>query len=140
MRARFFKRLVGAALLVCLIASRGGADDAHVIELRSKYDALLRETLSGKDQSLRPAAPASGSVVFVAADEYTPAAAKSSQAADPKYADALFELAIQAADAGQCSLAFQWATEVLRANPDHAEARRVMGYVERDRKWLTAYG
>ena len=57
-----------------------------------------------------------------------------------KYAGGLFELAKQAAEAGQSSLAFQWATETLRENPDHADARRVLGYVERGGKWLTPYG
>ena len=38
------------------------------------------------------------------------------------------------------SLAFQWATETLRENPDHAEARRVLGYEQRDGQWLTPYG
>ena len=51
-----------------------------------------------------------------------------------------FDLAKQAADAGQLSLAFQWATEALRENPDHADARRVLGYEQRDGQWLTAYG
>ena len=45
-----------------------------------------------------------------------------------EYADALFALAKRAAEAGQLSLAFQWATEAVRENPDHADARRVLGY------------
>lgn len=57
-----------------------------------------------------------------------------------KYVAALFELAREAADAGQLSLAFQWTTETVRENPDHAGARRVLGYEQRDGKWLTAYG
>jgi hypothetical protein len=38
------------------------------------------------------------------------------------------------------SLAFQWATEALRENPDHAEARRVLGYEQHQGRWLTEYG
>jgi hypothetical protein len=80
--------------------------------------------------------------VFIAPDDYTSADVE--RAAFPamriKYADALFELAKRAAEAGQLSLAFQWATETLRENPDHADARRVLGYEQRDGRWLTPYG
>ena len=62
----------------------------------------------------------------------------STQAVRKKHADALFELARQAAEAGQLSLAFQWATETVRENPDHAEARRVLGYEQRE--WAVADG
>ena len=56
-----------------------------------------------------------------------------------KYADALFALAKRAAEAGQLSLAFEWATETVRENPDHADARRVLGYEQHDGQWLTPY-
>jgi hypothetical protein len=105
----------------------------------------------------RPAAPEGGSLVFVAPDEYaggSPLAAtsanQSSADAQPwieqfselrrRQADALFQLAREAAEAGQLSLAFQWATEAVRENPDHAEARRVLGYEQREGRWLTSYG
>jgi hypothetical protein len=52
----------------------------------------------------------------------------------------LVALAKQAALAGQTSLAFQWTTEAVRENPDHAAARRILGYQQRDSRWLTAYG
>src|SRR3954466_11495636 len=140
MRPTFCLCSIGAALLVCICAQKNLADDARVFGLSSKYDALLRESSTRTDQSVRPAAPASGSVLFVAPDQYTPAttAVKGADSAAAEHADALYELAKQAAEAGQCSLAFQWTTEVLRENPDHADARRVLGYVERDGKWLTA--
>jgi len=51
----------------------------------------------------------------------------------------LYELATRAAEAGQLSLAFQWATEAVRENPDHAEARRVLGYQRHGEEWLTPY-
>ena len=57
-----------------------------------------------------------------------------------KHAESLFQLARRAASAKQPSLAFQWATETVRENPDHADARRVLGYEQRDGKWLTPYG
>jgi hypothetical protein len=86
--------------------------------------------------------PRTGTLLFIASDEYSPApsANESTRAARNKYADELFELAKEAATAGQSSLAFQWTAETLRENPDHADARRVLGYVERDGKWLTPYG
>ncbi|MEX2315698.1 MAG: hypothetical protein WD669_01005 [Pirellulales bacterium] len=55
-------------------------------------------------------------------------------------ADEVFALAKQAAEAGELSLAFQWASESLRENPDQADARRVLGYERRGDQWLTAYG
>jgi hypothetical protein len=36
-------------------------------------------------------------------------------------------------------LALRWATEVVRENPDHADARRVLGYERVDDQWLTAF-
>jgi hypothetical protein len=85
---------------------------------------------------------ASGSILFIAPDEYTAADQRLDQVRKIRdaYASALFALAKQAADAGQLSLAFQWATETLRENPDHADARRVLGYEKRDGRWLTPYG
>ncbi|MEO0532237.1 MAG: hypothetical protein AAF266_16955, partial [Planctomycetota bacterium] len=50
-----------------------------------------------------------------------------------------FKEAVAAADAGQPSRAFQLATAAVLADPDHAEARRVMGYEAVDGDWLTPY-
>ena len=113
----------------------------NVAALQAKYQALSA-TYSAENPAWRPAAPASGSILFIAPDEYSPAPAidDAPSAARTKYAAELFELAREAADAGQLSLAFQWATETLREDPNHAEARRVLGYEQRDGQWLTAYG
>jgi hypothetical protein len=80
--------------------------------------------------------------LFIAPDQYSPAENEGEQFRDArnKYADELFALAKRAADAGQLSLAFQWATETVRENPDHADARRVLGYQNHNGQWLTAYG
>ena len=91
----------------------------------------------------RPEAPATGSLLFVAP---RPVHARQrersirSDAARTRYADELFELAKRPPRPGNLSLAFQWATEAVRENPDHADARRVLGYEQRDGHWLTAYG
>src|SRR5436190_4704275 len=105
MRLTFCLPSISATLLLCLCAAKSLADDARVFELRSKYDALIRERSTGSDQSARPATPASGSLLFVAPDQYTPVAAavKAADAAAMKHAESLFELAKQAAEAGQCS-------------------------------------
>jgi hypothetical protein len=109
--------------------------------LLAKYTQLSREYAQAHPD-WRPAAPRTGVLLFIASDEYSPAAVPqlSTRTSREKYADALFNLAKEAADAGQSSLAFQWATETLRENPDHADARRVLGYTERNGKWLTPYG
>jgi hypothetical protein len=47
----------------------------------------------------------------------------------------LFEQARTAAEAKQEGAAYRLLHEVLRENPDHAEARRILGYVRGDRGW-----
>lgn len=82
-----------------------------------------------------------GTLLFVGPDQYTGSESlgEAYRTQRNQYADALFELAKRAADAGQLSLAFEWATETVRENPDHAEARRVLGYEQHDGQWLTPY-
>lgn len=135
-----FQCAVAVLLLVCCAAPALGAKP-NAAELQGKYDKLSRD-YSASNADWRPKRPATGALLFVAPDEYSrqPAAEAKVTEAQTKYGSALYGLAKEAADAGQCSLAFQWATEVLRENPDHADARRVLGYVERDGTWLTAYG
>lgn len=109
-------------------------------ELRSEYDRLST-AYSATVPGWRPASPASGSLLFVAPDTYTGEAPDGEQyrAAANKYADGLFDLARRAAAAGQLSLAIEWVTEAVRENPDHAEARRVLGYELVDGQWLTPF-
>jgi hypothetical protein len=150
-RQVFQFRFVAAMLIVVVfaVAVRAalpdvGAQARAVTELRSQYETL--STKYARDAGeWRPAAPGTGSLLFVAPDEYSTAGRKKS-VTNPnaeshlEYADALFLLAKRAAGAGQLSLAFQWATETLRENPDHADARRVLGYEKHGGKWLTPYG
>jgi hypothetical protein len=91
---------------------------------------------------LAPEQRATGSLLFIASDQYTPDFVAPALLGDDrrKYADALFELAKKAAEAEQLSLAFQWATEAVRENPEHEDARRVLGYEQLDGLWLTSYG
>lgn len=113
----------------------------NVVELRKEYDELSL-AYAVLTPGWRPAAPATGSLLFIAADEYTPVGNESVQFRKPRgeYADALFTLAERAAAAGQLSQAFQWAAEAVRENPDHADARRVLGYEQHGGQWLTPYG
>ncbi len=171
-------RCLAAFLAVAAVAARGAANDAAAnspAELRAacqRLDAEYRRELGhlahvafarGWPQlgeaarGWRPAAPKSGSLLFVAPDQYggDTVANVNSPGDSPddvqpwldqfdmlrrRQADALFELAHDAAQAGQLSLAFQWATEAVRENPDHADARRVLGYEQHAGRWLTGYG
>jgi hypothetical protein len=131
-----------AAVIVAVLifaAAACAADDA-ASKLHADYQRL-REKFDDAPPGWRPDAPATGSLLFVASDQYTPAIPEDQSDEDRrKYADVLFELAKKAADAEQLSLAFQWATEAVRENPNHSEARRVLGYEQLDGVWLTSYG
>jgi hypothetical protein len=129
-------------LIVSVLCARTAlADPPDAADLRTEYDALSTE-FANAVPGWRPKAPAASSLLFIAPDEYAPHRGEAEQFRSErnKYADELFELASRAAEAGQLSLAFQWATETLREQPDHAEARRVLGYEERNGRWLTPYG
>jgi hypothetical protein len=130
-----------ALVLVALFVVKPLGAKPSATDLRHKYKKLSSDFATANRDS-RPKSPSSGSVLFVAPDEYSPTAQVGERAhdADNQYAQSLFELAKQAAETGETSLAFQWATEAVRENPDHAEARRVLGYEKRDGQWLTAYG
>ncbi len=130
-----------AIVAVALSAHSAGAATQSAAELRTEY-LVLSTAFAKSAPGWQPKTPASGSLLFVAPDQYTPAGHEGDnfRAERNKYADSLFGLAKRAAAAGQLSLAFQWATETVREIPDHAEARRVLGYEQRDGQWLTAYG
>jgi hypothetical protein len=126
---------------VLLFAPFARAQRDAAAKLFADYQRL-REKFDKAPPGWRPERPPSGSLLFIASDEYTTALDDSAQLGEDrrKYADALFDLATKAADAEQLSLAFQWATEALRENPNHSEARRVLGYEQLDGQWLTSYG
>src|SRR5450432_4038965 len=109
-------------------------------ELQAEYDRLTAPT-SESLPGWQPRRPATGSVVFIAPDQYSGGTKSSAPVDDArqKRSDALYDLAKRAADAGQLSLAYQWVTEAVRENPDHSDARRVMGYEKKNGEWLTAF-
>jgi hypothetical protein len=133
-------RTIAASLLIFILSAQVLRAAGSSSKLRAQYEQLRQRHAAAV--RLQPKPPQSGSVLFIAPDQYSPAEALDThvQSARSEYAEALFNLAKQAADAGQLSLAFQWATEAVRDNPDYAEARRVLGYDQRDGKWLTPYG
>lgn len=140
-QARHLRFAVAVLVAIALLGPPAHAAPQSAAALRAEYKELSTN-FAASAPDWRPKAPATGSLLFVAPDEYTPASNVGDQYREPrnKYADSLFALAMRAAAAGQLSLAFQWATETVRENPDHAEARRVLGYEPRDGQWLTAYG
>lgn len=129
------------ALLLFGVATLPLRADVDVGDLQAQYRQLSGRFDHAANDWRSNALPP-GSVLFVAPDQYGLATGEVTKANDARlrYADALFGLAKRAADAGQMSLAFQWVTEAVRENPDHAEGRRVLGYEQRDGRWLTAYG
>jgi hypothetical protein len=129
----------GLLIAVCFAPALYAAADAA--KLQAKYDRLSRQ-YAAASTGWRPAAPRTGTLLFISSDEYSPLRTKEDATRTDRnqYAEALFSLAKEAAKAGQTSLAFQWATETLRENPNHADARRVLGYAERNGQWLTPYG
>ena len=117
----------GWLIAACLACPLQAAPDAAT--LQAKYLELSRQ-FAQANPGWRPASPRTGTLLFVASDEYSPLrpADESTRAARNKYADALFELAKQAAEAGQSSLAFQWATETCARILIMPTRRRVLGY------------
>jgi hypothetical protein len=126
-----------AAVLICSHSLRAASSAA---ELQAEYARLTAEAAQA-EPGWRPKQPATGSLLFIAPDQYSGSATSGSPVDDvrKKQADALFDLAKRAADAGQLSLAYQWVTEAVRENPDHADARRVLGYEQKNGEWLTAF-
>lgn len=131
-------------IAICLVASAharaGGAEQATAVGLQVAYERLNAEYVASMP-NWRPEQPATGSIIFVAPDHYRSAIHARPLVTDARreFSDALFDLAKRAADAGELSLAFQWATEAVRENPDHADARRVLGYERYDGQWLTPF-
>ena len=54
-------------------------------------------------------------------------------------AAALFELAKRAIRGRRASLAYRLVLAASRANPDHKEVRRILGYQKHGEKWLTSF-
>jgi hypothetical protein len=130
-----------AAVLLALLATRlSCAKQEAAAELQAEHARLTAEA-AASEPGWRPKQPATGSLVFIAPDQYSGSSASGAEVSDArkKRAEALFDLAKRAADAGQWSLAYQWVTEAVRENPDNADGRRVLGYELHGGQWLTPF-
>ncbi|HWE38858.1 MAG TPA: DUF1570 domain-containing protein [Isosphaeraceae bacterium] len=129
-----------------------------VIDDESGRLARLAETLAaaGKGEEaervrkqVEPAEPKDGPTRFVPLSEVVPAAKPGlasvptlpaeAEAIRSRTAKALFDLAGRAAAKERLALADACLRGVLAREPDHAEARRLMGYVRHDGGWATRF-
>ena len=82
---------------------------------------------------------AHGELLFVAPDLYSPQLAVGDRKPNREQADLLFERSRAACNEGDIGMALQWATRAVREDPDHAEARRVLGYRRVGDTWAGNY-
>lgn len=129
-----------ATLVIVAFSSIDSHAEPSIDELRAEHERLS-DDYAAKVPGWRPEQPATGSLLFVAPDQYSGVDTLGDQfrAVRNAHADQLFELATQAAEAGQLSLAFEWATEAVRENPYHAASRGALGYEQHEGQWLTPY-
>jgi hypothetical protein len=69
-----------------------------------------------------------GELLFVAPDLYSPSEADEQADPNRQRADALLQRSRVACETGDMGMALQWATRAVREDPNHADARRVLGY------------
>lgn len=100
--------------------------------------ACIFASLLGLTLQLR-AAESTGITVCLPSDQYTRGTGEPPGATVAR-GEELFQQALQAAEAGEVSRAFQLAACALVEDPDHADARRVLGYELVEGQWLTPYG
>ena len=80
-----------------------------------------------------------GELLFVAPDLYAPGAEYSAEAVNSARAEEYCELARTACQQGDVGKALQWATRAVREDPNHATARRVLGYRRLGQQWAGSY-
>ena len=128
--------ILAVIIFACACANVARGSDTPA-DLQHARDSLLAEFA---DRIPRPVSPSSGMLVFVAPDQYANQRADAQvSAARVKYARRLFEIAQRAAAAGEASLAFSWASETAAMDPDHSDARRVLGYEKTNGAWRTPF-
>jgi hypothetical protein len=121
----------------CLLTSSSWGEEAAG-ELQQAHRNLVDQYTV---KTGRPADPAHGELLFVVANQYCPVPGKSGELSpvDRRYVTELFALAQRAAESGHTSVALQWATEVVYCDPNHAAARRILGYEQHAGQWLTPF-
>ena len=101
-----------------------------------RNDRAPAETLTS--ESAVAAKPSVGSLLFVPSDVYN-AREDGKRVVSAGEADAAFELAKEAVEAGEVSVALQHACRAVCLDPNHAEARRLLGYQRVGDQWAGKY-
>jgi hypothetical protein len=114
----FFRYLLMICCTTCVVAAARG-------------DALISEVAEISQ-------PALGSLLYVPSDVYN-AREDDKRAVSSAEADAAFELAKTAVDRGDVSVALQQASRAVSFDPDHADARRLLGYQRVGEEWAGKY-
>lgn len=93
------------------------------------------------EAKLLPELPlAAGKLLFVAEDVYSgEVEAQELSAGRRELSAACFERARESCGRGDVAGALQWATRALRVDPDHTDARRVLGYRRVGNQWAGGY-
>jgi hypothetical protein len=165
-KGRFRRELTLGVAVVALVASDVAPAWAETLDeehsaLTAKYDAALDELAVWCEQRELPDEAAivrgwrlpqapltlvvplpAGAAETPKADDPPPGAAEWRERFDAlrkSQGDAAFALARRAASEKRTTLAFRLLHETLREDPQHPEARRMLGYKLRDGRWLTAF-
>lgn len=80
-----------------------------------------------------------GELLFVASDVYSSSSSNDGSKASTTRADELFEQSRQAATEGEIGNSLQLATRAVREDPNHADARRVLGYRRVAGEWAGSF-
>jgi hypothetical protein len=145
--------LAFAVLFVCLTgigfsseADRPSSFDPRLEALAAKCDdlGLKEQAVSTRNWAIHRYAGRQYLFLPAASDSTAPKAGASETAVQwhrklwelrRERATDLFKAAKSASDAGQGDRAYQLLFEVLREDPDHAEARRILGYAKVGSEW-----
>lgn len=101
--------------------------------------AILAAILSTLAPVLRAQPAIVGSLLTIPPDIYNPVRGKAAPADLSKPADAVFAAARSAVAAGAVSDAFRLAAATLAVDPDHVDARRLLGYQRVGDHWAGPY-
>jgi hypothetical protein len=150
------RRILGGLLSMLLLAAAARALPAAE-GVEATYADRLRTLAETLDQAGKPTAadavrawgepldPARFYPVLPESLTSFPESVAEADALKPYYAlrreqaDELYQSAVRAAGQGEVALAYHSLWNALRENPDHAAARKALGYQRFDGRWLTRY-
>ena len=134
---------VSSAALRAELRAIRGIEASRLREIAAGLPPAEAEEILGR---IEPEPPKDGPTRFVPLPEVVPAPkgaahrwGKDAQACREKAAAALFDLADAAARVGRFALADECLRGVIARKPEHAEARRLLGYVPHAGGWATPY-